>query len=65
MEKAKVKTHPKYDDWVTITQVNHLTQTVDDVHIKKSDIDLFIKVLIACRDENITSKRITTTIKSL
>lgn len=61
MEKAKVKTHPKYDGWVTITQTNHINQTIDDIHIKKVDIDTLIEDLIACRDEGVKSKRITTT----
>lgn len=50
--KPTVRTHPKFNDWVTITQVNHYFQTVDDIHIKKSDIDAFIKNLTACRDES-------------
>ena len=47
MEQATVKEHPKYPDWVTITQVDNYCQAVDDIHIRMSEIPNLIEKLKA------------------
>lgn len=49
MDKVKIKRHPVYADWVTLTQVNRENSTVDDIHIHQKDLGATIAKLKALK----------------